>query len=258
MGRADVGRGRKALIALLVVFVVLFGLVIVADRVLAGIAEDKIAEQAAAEMRKAGATSDGDPSVKIDGFPFLTQVAGGNYEKITITAKDARNDDIQLETMTIVATDVKAAAGDLMNGRGPVTADRLTGTATMTWDTVRSLIELSGLSVPFDPSELQITVADNKVELRLPIELAGFSTVLKATGEVTVAQGKVQLKLTDIGTENAELPAPARALLNQYRNRLTATIRTPQMPYSLVINKVETGPNGVLVIATASGVQLAT
>jgi hypothetical protein len=196
--------------------------------------------------------------VEIGGFPFLTQVAGGSYDKITISAREARSGDIKLDTMTIVATDVKAAASDLMNGRGPVTASQLTGTATMNWDTVKSLIELSGLSVPFDPSTLEISVLDNKVELRLPIELAGFSTVLKATGEVSVAGGKVQLRLTDIGTENADLPAPARALLNQYRNRLTATIRTPQMPYSLVINKVESSSSGVLVTASANGVQLTT
>jgi len=250
------GRGRKVGITLLVVLVLLLGLVIIADRVGASTAEDRIADQAAVEMQKAGATSQGKPDVEIGGFPFLTQVLSGSYERITIKAQQPRSKDIKLEQMTLVATDVKAAASDLLNGRGPITAGRLTGTATMSWDTVKSLIELSGLPVPFDPSTLQIKVLDNNVELRLPVTVAGFSTTLRAKGVVSVAAGKVQLRLTDVGTDGAELPPAARALLNQYRSRLQATIRTPQMPYKLAINKVESSEAGILATASSDNVQL--
>jgi len=251
-----VRRGRKVGIALLVVLVLLLGVVIVADRVGASIAEDKIAEQAAAEMRKAGATAATEPQVEIGGFPFLTQVVAGSYDRITIKAQQARSGDIKLETLTLVATDVKAATSDLLAGRGPVTATQLTGTATMSWDTVKSLIQLSGLPVPFDPSQLQVRVVDNRVELRLPVVVAGFATTLRAKGQINIADGKVQLRLTDVGTEGTELPPAARALINQYRNRLTATIRTPQMPYQLLIRNVESTPDGVNVTATAADVTL--
>src|SRR3712207_7892596 len=49
--------------------------------------------------------------------------------------------------------------------------------------------------------------------------IAGFSTTLRANGLVSVADGKVQLRLTDVGAEGAELPPAGRALLNQYRSR---------------------------------------
>lgn len=251
------GRGSKVGIGLLVLLVVLLGLVVVADRVGAGMAEDRIAEQAATELRRNGASTAGRPEVEIGGFPFLTQVLGGTYEKITITADEAQSGDIRLDTMKIVATDVKAAASDLVNGSGPVTAGRLTGTATMSWDTVKQLIELSGVPSGFDPSVLQISVVDNRVELRLPLALAGLSTTLKATGEVSVAGGKVQLRLTDVVAEGTELPAAARRALDAYRDRLTATIRTPQMPYTLVINKVQSTEAGVLITASAADVELA-
>jgi hypothetical protein len=251
-----VGRGRKIGIALLVMLVLLLGLVVVADRVGEGVAEDRIREQAAEELRKAGATTAGDPRVEIGGFPFLTQVLGGTYEKITITADQPQSNDIKLEAMTIVASDVKAAASDLLNGRGPVTASQISGTATMSWDTVRSLISLANLPVPFDPAALDIKVVDNNVELRLPIPLAGFSTTLKATGQITVAEGKVNLKLTSIETEGAELPAVAKRALDSFKNRLTATIRTPQMPYTLTIRNVTTDADGVRIVATAQNVQL--
>jgi hypothetical protein len=251
-----VGRGRKIGIALLVMLVLLLGLVIVADRVGAGVAEDRIAEQAAQELKKAGATTATEPEVKIGGFPFLTQVLGGTYDSITITADKPQSNDIKLETMTIVATDVKAAASDLLNGRGPVTANEITGTATMSWDTVRSLITLANLPVPFDPATLQIKVVDNNVELRLPIALAGFSTTLVAKGTIAVAEGKVNLALSDVSAEGVELPRAAQTLLNNIKNRLTASIRTPQMPYTLTIRNVETTAAGVKVTATAADVQL--
>lgn len=236
--------------------VLLLGLVIIADRVGAGVAEDRIAQQAGDELKKAGATTASEPKVEIGGFPFLTQVLGGNYDKITITADKPQSEDIKLETMTIVATDVKAAASDLLNGRGPVTANQITGTATMSWDTVRSLISLAELPVPFDPATLQVKVADNIVELRLPLELAGYKTTLVAKGTIAVAEGKIDLKLSDIQAEGVTLPRPAQTLLNNVKNRLTATIRTPKMPYTLTIRNVATDANGVKVTATAANVQL--
>ena len=250
------GRGRKIGIALLVMLVLLLGLVVVADRVGAGVAEDRIAQQASEELRKAGATTQGDPNVEIGGFPFLTQVLGGTYEKITITADKPQSNDIKLEKMTLVATNVKAAASDLLNGRGPVTAEQINGTATMSWDTVRTLISLANLPVPFDPAQLQVTVVDNNVELRLPIELATFKTTLVAKGTINVSEGQVRIKLTAIDTAAGDLPAAAKRVFDNFKNRLTATIRTPKMPYTLTIRNVQTDASGVRVTATASNVEL--
>jgi hypothetical protein len=240
-----------------IVFVLLAALVVVADRVIASAAEDRLAEQSARELQKAGATTAAPPRVDISGFPFLTQVFAGSYDKITIATEQAQSGDIKLETLTLVATDVKASVSDLVNNRGTVTAGKLTGSATMTWDTVRALIELSGIPVPFDPAQLQLRVLDNNVELRVPITILGQSVTLRATGKVSIVEGAVKLSLTDVGTDGTELAPTARALLNQFRNRLTATIRTPQMPYQLVINSAETGDAGVKVTATAADVQLA-
>jgi hypothetical protein len=251
-----VGRGRKIGIALLVMLVVLLGLVVVADRVGAGVAEDRIAQQASEELRKASVTTQGDPAVEIGGFPFLTQVLGGTYEKITISADKPQSNDIKLETMTIVASNVKAAASDLLNGRGPVTAEQITGTATMSWDTVRTLISLANLPVPFDPAQLQVKVVNNAVELRLPIELATFKTTLVAKGEINVSEGQVRLRLTEIDTAEGDLPAAAKRVFDNFKNRLTATIRTPKMPYTLTIRSVDTSADGVRVTATAANVEL--
>lgn len=254
--RARRSRGRKVGIALLILFVVLVGLVIALDRIGVRVAEDRIAKQAYEEIQRNGASAATQPTVTIGGFPFLTQVLGGKYERITIEAERPKSNNVQLERMTLVATDVTANASDLINGRGPVVAGRISGTATLSWATVKSLIQIRGLPVPFDPAQLSIKVNNDNVELRLPITVTGFSTTLRASGTVQIAGGEVRLKLVDVGTEGAALPAAARAVVNGYRNVLQATIPIPQMPYKLVLQTVRTDAGGVQITATSDNIKL--
>jgi hypothetical protein len=71
-----------------------------------------------------------------------------------------------------------------------------------------------------------------------------------------VAEGKVDLKLSDIQAEGVDLPPAGQRILNTIKNRLTASIRTPKMPYTLTIRSVDTTADGVKVTATAADVQL--
>jgi LmeA-like phospholipid-binding len=250
------GRGRKAGIALLVVLLVLIGGLVAADRIAANAAEGAIADQTAKEMQARGMSTPSEPDVSIGGFPFLTQVVGGVYEKITIDIDQPQAQQVKIDNLNLVATDVRAAASDLINGRGDIVATTLSGTATLGWDSVRSLIELAGLPSAFDPSQLKVTGVDDNVELRLPVTVAGVTFTLVAKGTLTVADGRVRLQLTDVGSEGVD-SSLIRTAISGFRDRLTATIRVPQMPYRLVIKKVETTSSGVLVTATAADVKLA-
>jgi hypothetical protein len=57
-------------VVLVVLVVVLAGLFVVADRVAANVAESRISDQAATEMRNRGITSAQEPDVSVGGFPF--------------------------------------------------------------------------------------------------------------------------------------------------------------------------------------------
>src|SRR5256885_4227247 len=63
--------------------VVLLVLLLIADRV--GVA---VAERVAGDTLESSEHLNSRPDVDIAGFPFLTQVATGNYDKITVTADD--------------------------------------------------------------------------------------------------------------------------------------------------------------------------
>jgi hypothetical protein len=253
-------RGRRSLIVLAVVVVVLVGLFVVVDRVAANMAEDRIAAQAANEMRNRGITSDSKPRASIAGFPFLTQVLGGTYRKVTIDVDHPRNGQVTLDHLTLDANQVHAPLNTVTSGHGKVTADTVQGTATIGWDAVRELVDTTPLrQVPgLDISKLKITVRDNKVNLAAPVAFAGVSLQLEASGTLAVTKGEVHLQLDDLQamSPTGGLTIP-QSFLESYRRQLGVKIAVPSLPYSLVVNKVESTSNGVVVTATANNVVLA-
>jgi hypothetical protein len=255
------GRGRRSLIALLVVLVVLGGLFVVADRVAANVAERRLADQAVSEMRKRDITSAKKPDVTIGGFPFLTQVLAGRYQKVTIDVDHPQNGRVTLDRLTIAADQVHAPLNTITSGQGRVTADTVQGTATMGWDVVRGLIDTTPLKrVPgLDVSKLDVAVKDNKVTMSAPVAFAGLSLTMQAAGTLTVTKGEVHLQIQDLRATSAGggVSSIPPSYMNQYRDALNVKIAVPSLPYDLVINKVETTASGILVTATAADVVLA-
>src|SRR5437870_683936 len=203
MGRANVSeqlavprrrRGRRVGVVLLVLLLLLIGAVVAADRIAANVAANRIAEQATTEMQARGMTSASKPEATIGGFPFLTQVIRGEYQKITIKVDKPQTQQVKLDQLTLVATNVRAPASDLLNGTGTVVASQLTGTAIIGWEAVKSLVQLAGLPSSVDPKALQVRVVDNNVELRLPLQVAGVAVTLRATGTLAVAEGRVRIQ----------------------------------------------------------------
>lgn len=76
-------RRRRWPIVLLVVIVLLVILAVVADRVALSLAEDK----AASALQSSQGLSH-KPDVSVDGFPFLTQLAAGEFDEVDVTADD--------------------------------------------------------------------------------------------------------------------------------------------------------------------------
>lgn len=255
------GRGRKLGIGFVVLLVLLVGGLVVADRLAASAAAKQLAQQARNELVARQITSASGPTATIGGFPFLTQVLGGVYQKITIKVDQPEANGVKLRDITVVATSVHADAQAVLKGTGTITADKVIGTTNLDWDAVRSLIQLAKLP-NIDPKAIQLSVVNNQVEVRLPLSLSATQPVtLKATGTLQVAGGKVRIQLGGLTTEGASLPplvdAVVRNYIKQNGDNLVATINVPAMPYELVIDKVETSEAGVLVKASAENVRLA-
>lgn len=250
-------RGSKVGIVLLVLLLILGGALVVADRVAAGAAEDQIAKQAKKELVARQITTDGDPKVSIAGFPFLWQVIDGKYKKITIDIARPKINNVQLEDLQIVAVTVRADAQAVLKGTGDVVADQVSGTASITWDSVRPLLSLAGVPSGVDPSKVELNVVDNKIQLKVPLSVNGYNFKLIANGTLVVDTGKVIVKLDDVSSDVGSVPQVVQNLIKQYQDRLSVTVRIPAMPYKLVVNKVQSTATGLMMIATASDVKLA-
>lgn len=117
------GAGRKLLIAVLVIVVVLVAL----DRI-----GDAVAQRYAADTIQSSQHLPKRPSVDITGFPFLTQLAAGNFDEIVLSDDDvpvgSGSVDVRLSTVRVTLHGVHVAR-DLSS----VHADVADAVATMTY-----------------------------------------------------------------------------------------------------------------------------
>ncbi|WP_432985011.1 LmeA family phospholipid-binding protein [Dactylosporangium sp. CA-233914] len=250
-------RRAKIGIVLVVLAAILVGVFVVVDRIAANVAEDRITQETKSQLAANSVKYEGEPDVSITGFPFLTQVFAGEYKKITIGLTKPQLDNVKLDTLTIEARSVKADAQDLLNGKGDVTAGVVAGNAFMSWDNVRPLLEVAGLPSNIDPSNVDLQVANNKIEMRVPLAYQGFNVTIIAKGAMVVETGKVRLKLDSVTTDQGSLPPQVNNFVKQYQNRLQVTVKLPGLPYNLVINSVQTTDTGLQVTASAADVKLA-
>lgn len=250
------GRGGKIGITLLVILLVLGSALVIADRIAVGMAEDRIAAQAKKELVSRSITTSGDPRVKISGFPFLTQVAAGRYDRISIDVDRPEANGVRLDTLKLVATTVRADTRQMINRSGTATADRVTGTATMGWDAVRQALEIVNLP-GIDPAAIEVSVVNDQVRLRLPVAIAGLQAAAQATGTLQVDRGEIRLRMTSFSVENTTLPPALQRTVDQIRDQLSVTLKVPDMPYHLVVEKVQSSKAGVFVVASAHDVKLA-
>jgi LmeA-like phospholipid-binding len=248
------GRGRRITIVLVAVLALLVGAFVAADRIAAHEAEAAIAKQANQELADRQITSPSKPRVHIAHFPFLTQVAAGKYQKITISVDKPSTEGVTLDRFDVVATDVHAKASDVLHGTGTVTADKVTGTGHVPWDQVGKLITLSGV----DASNVTVH-ADNqgKITAEIPVNALGVSTTVVATGSVTVTNGVASVTVDKVTAQGGNQQALVNALLAQVKQQLKVQVALPKLPYNLQVTGVAATQAGLQVTASAANVALA-
>jgi hypothetical protein len=127
-GPPPVRRRRRWPIVLLVVLLVLVGLVVAADRIALGIAEDK-----AASALQSSQNLPHKPDVTVDGFPFLTQLLASKFGEIEVTADDVPvgNNTLDIQRVTVDLHDVTVSGNystvhaDTATAQGKIAYDEL-------------------------------------------------------------------------------------------------------------------------------------
>jgi LmeA-like phospholipid-binding len=255
MSAMAAGRGRKVATALIVLLVVLVGLFLAVDRVAAYAASQELASQAQKELASREVTTPSKPTVVIGGFPFLTQVVRGRYDKVTIHARSLTGRGVTVDALDVTATGIHAKATALMNGRGDVTADNVTGTARVGWAAVTSLIKTSGTGM----NGVSVSaLPDGRVEMKTPVSVLGVTTNVVATGTVGVSGSVVHISITRVQAQGGDIPPGLSSIIGSLKTALSVNVNIPPLPYHLKISSVRSTVEGIVVTAYAQNVALAT
>jgi hypothetical protein len=227
----------KRPVALLVFLAVVLGLLVVADRVAKGVAEDQLADRVAAEVS-------GSPSVSIGGFPFLTQALRGSYDRIEVTGGDLRQGGLQVSRFEVELHDVEVPLGDVLGGDvDTVPVSFMTATAVVTAEAVQAA---SGRPVQISTVGDQVQVTSQVTVLGRPVTVTGRSAVELAGQQLVVAPTAFTV---------AGAPAPS-AVVAAVGDQLQIRVDVPELPYGLRVTGVHVGDGAVRVTAQAQDTTL--
>ncbi|MFI5932597.1 DUF2993 domain-containing protein [Actinoplanes sp. NPDC051494] len=243
--------GRRLLITFLVLLVLLAVALVVGDRVAASYAERTIADRVAEQVANQKATAER-PDVTVEGTPFLTQVVAGDYQEIKIllknfSAPDQTGNMIKMPTLDIRAQDVDAPLNTLRTGTGDIVAGTVTGTGTIEYPDLATLIDQDGLT---------LGEKDGKLVGSAPIQAVGQTFQVTGTADLAVADGVVQVRFSDVTAAGLPDIPLVNNLVDNYVKQLAYNLDVPALPLNLKVQKVEPRPEGLVVTTGAENVPL--
>lgn len=254
---------RKLIIAVLV----LVALAVVADFGAAAYAEHTVATQLRQQLALPS-----DPSVRINGFPFLTQALAGHYSAIDITATGVSVDplhdlDVQATLHDVDAPLAEVTSGDLHS----VHAARVDGRVRIKDADLGRAIGIEDLRIQ-QPSDQEIKqflppgtpTGDAPHGDRAPVrivattDLMGQRTEIVGIGSIELAGAVVRITAADVrlagaGVGSAGLP---RAVRQTLLNTLSTDIKPGGLPFAVTPTKVWVETGAVVVEGTASNVPI--
>jgi hypothetical protein len=218
-------RGGGCLRKLIIGLVVLIILLVAGDFVAKAVAQSVVASQ----IQKQGFPKK--PSVSIAGFPFLTQVASRNFQKITISSKNIPEGPITISKISAVASNIH-----LNGGFSSGTVKDLVGTVLVTFPALEHTMnnQLGPLGSLLQSSGLKLSAAGHdRVKASLDLLVASGS----ATWMVTRPNGKeLEIKLVN----SSGVPSSALSSLRDIH------INLPHLPLGVRIDSVHITEQGIV------------
>lgn len=219
---------RRRWVALLVTLVVLAVLFVVGDQVARTYAQNTIASRIESSSGLAQK-----PSVTIEGFPFLTQLAAHDLRVVDVSASNVQAGKIDITSIKATATGVHLNAGF-----SSATVDQINGTALISFASLENALGVQGIAtISADPAD-----GPNAVQLSAGI-VGTITGKVEVTGpnQVTVQMGSLTGLASLLG---GIAPIP------------TQTIQIPKLPAGLVVRGVSVTDQGIVATASAQDTTL--
>jgi len=220
---------------LLITLVVLLGLLVAADRIAVGVAEDRVGEQLAEQGGLAGT-----PTVDIRGFPFLTQAVAGDYEdvRISLTAEDLGQPEGT--TADVALHGVRVPLSAVLSGAvSEVPVDRLDGTATLSYALLSAQVG-GDTTVSREGDGLRVTRT---------VDVAGHTLPVTAAGTVTLDGNRLLVDVDEAAGAGVDVPS---FLVDRVSDLLDISYEIPALPFGLQLTGVRPADDGVVVTVEAT------
>ena len=215
-------RRRRFPVKTTVAIVVFLLLLVGADRVAAAVTENAMASRFQTQMSLSGK-----PSVSIQGFPFLTQLAARDFNTVVVTGHNLTDNQLDLASIDVVAH------GLHIQGTNSATIDSLNGSVTITLASIAGAAGVPG-SITFTPA------GGDTVNATIDVPVLG-----KETAQATVTrQGsdKIHVHVTNAGGIPTDLLGSAADF----------TVTIPNLPAGVTVQSVAVTSAGVQVNFTGS------
>jgi hypothetical protein len=239
----------------LAVLIVLVGLAVGADYGAAALTESAVARQMREQLNLAD-----DPSVRVNGFPFLTQAVAGRYRSVDVTADHVAVGplrDVQVRTQL---RDVAAPLSQLVGGSRTVTVREAEGTVRIGAPDIEKLlpggvdrlsidgIDRDGLQRAVDdgsdPALLQL---DPTTAARLggTVDVLGQEQQVSVIAELELADGQAQIVPRDVRLGDADAD-PLPTVVQRTLSRLfTIRLDPGDLPLQVTPTKLRATNGGV-------------
>ena len=221
-------RGRRWLVGLAVVVVLLVGLDFGARLVAQNVMAAQIEQQGL--PRK--------PDVSIEGFPFLTQVVARDFRQVDISASNVPAGPVTITSLTATARGIRLNSYAFSSG----TITSLSGTVVISFSSLANTMtaEVGPLGQLASSVGLDLTAAGpDEVIASLPL-------VGSATWRVTRLTGN-RLNIHLVSSSGDLSPSLLSAIQN-------VSLQLPKLPLGLTIDSVYVGPAGVVGVVSGKDV----
>jgi len=230
-------RSRTVMIAVISVLAVL-AVLIAGDRVANAVAQNTLATQLQSEL-----ATPTKPEVSIGGFPFVTQVLGGSFSSVQVTADDAtvQEGPTSVAISHLDATLTGITASDRYQN---VVADRGEATALVDWTGVSAL---AGHQLSYE--------ADDRMRIDFSVPIGRLSIDGYITGRPQLDVDAQTITVADPQVNVASVDVP-QAVVDAVSRIVLQPIPIQNLPYDISVTGLTVQPDGLLLSGTGQDIPL--
>lgn len=229
-----------------IVVAVLFGLLVVADRVSAAMAEAAVQKRLSGQSPFDAATK---PHVSIHGFPFLTQAVGGSYDDIEVSGHSLTVDRVRGISLDAHMRGVHVPLGEAMSRNvTSLPIDHVDASVVIPYGEIARLTGIDGLTITDNNGAFHVSMTVNVPGLSARATASADAVLHSSGSRLSYSVGKISVN---------GVSAPS-ALTSALAEQMNGTVRLPTLPYRLTITSVVPTPVGVRVTARADHIVVQT